>query len=328
MKKAAFFNGPDPLGATDNIERIFADRQRQIAAMTTLHPVIVTLDNLDSELDKLEELEVIFSTWNMMKLTAEQLDRLPNLKAVFYAAGTVKYFAEPLLERGVTVCCALAANAIPVAEFALAQVLLSGAGYWRNSRECLDETSANMASSYRGFGNYGGRVSILGNGSVSNNLQEYLKPHNLDVLVIPAREANRTVSLEEAFETSFAVVNLFPGREDNQKVFGERHFRSMMDGAVFINVGRGQQVDEDALLRVLKDRPDCTALLDVQWPEPPVNGSELYTLPNVQLSAHLAGSKSAEFIRMADFMMDEFKRFEAGEPLEHEVTMEKFNQMA
>jgi len=206
-----------------------------------------------------------------------------------------------------------------VAEFALAQVLLSGAGAYRNRRECVDEESSRMKNNYRGHGNYGTRVSILGNGAISTKLQELLKHHDLDVVVVPSRAQSRTVSLEEAFSTSFAVVNLFPDRDDNAGVFNAPLFRSMIDSAVFINVGRGRQVNENDLITVMKERPDLTALLDITWPEPPVDGSELYTLPNVELTGHLAGSKASELIRMADYMIEDFLRFEKGEPLLHAV---------
>ncbi len=315
--KSAFFNQVDPVGNRDNIEAIFGFRQQQIAEISDLHPVVVTPENFESEAGALQDLEVILATWNMPDLTPGQIDRLPNLKAVLYAAGSVAYFARPYLERGIAVSSAIRANAIPVAEFALAQILLAGAGYFRNSRECTCAETTFMGNNYRGHGNYGNRVAILGNGNISGKLQEFLAHHDLEVVVVPSREARRKISMEEAFATSFAVVNLFPDRDDNVGVFNKNLFGVMMDGAVFINVGRGRQVDEEGLVEVMKNRPDLTALLDVQWPEPPVDGSELYALPNILLSGHLAGSKGTEFRRMADYMVDELRHLKMGEPLEY-----------
>lgn len=114
-------------------------------------------------------------------------------------------------------------------------------------------------------------------------------------------------------------MNLFPDMDHNVGVFDAELFGNMIDSAVFINVGRGRQVNEDDLIVVMKERPDLTALLDVQHPEPPDDGSELYVLPNVKLSAHIAGATSAELIRMADYMIEDFQRLEKGEPLLHQV---------
>jgi phosphoglycerate dehydrogenase-like enzyme len=94
----------------------------------------------------------------------------------------------------------------------------------------------------------------------------------------------------------------------------------MRHGATFINTGRGAQVNEADMIDVLKARPDLTALLDVTFPEPPVEGSELYTLPNVKLSSHIAGSLNDEVHRMSEYMIDEFKRFISGGELRYEVT--------
>ena len=74
------------------------------------------------------------------------------------------------------------------------------------------------------------------------------------------------------------------------------------------------------MIEVLEERDDLTALLDVVYPEPPVAGSKLYTLPNVRLSPHIAGSMNDEVHRMSDYMICEYKRFASGEPCLYEVS--------
>lgn len=295
----------------ETVDYVYSESQRkQIAEVTDLMPEIVNAGNFDSV--DLKDVEVIFSTWGMMCFTGEQLDRMPNLKAVFYGAGATDYFARPLLARGIKVISAWKANAIPVAEFVLAQIILSMKNYFSN----------NWNNKFAGPGCYGETVALIGAGAISSKLQEMLKVLNLNVLVIPSRPERRTVSLEEAFRTAYVVSNHLPNREDNQKVLTRELFASMRQGATFINTGRGAQVDEAGLIEVLKARPDLTALLDVTFPEPPEAGSELYTLPNVRLTTHIAGSLNDEVHRMADYVIGDYLHFAAGEPLEHEVTEE------
>ena len=297
----------------ETVEYVYSEAQRkQIAEVTDLMPEIVNAGNFDSV--DLKDVEVIFSTWGMMNFTGEQLDRMPNLKAVFYGAGATDYFARPLLARGIKVISAWKANAIPVAEFVLAQIILSMKNYFSN----------NWNNKFAGPGCYGETVALIGAGAISSKLQEMLKVlnMNLNVLVIPSRPERRTISLEEAFRTAYVVSNHLPNREDNQKVLTREMFASMRQGATFINTGRGAQVDEAGLIEVLKARPDLTALLDVTFPEPPEAGSELYTLPNVRLTTHIAGSLNDEVHRMADYVIGDYLHFAAGEPLEHEVTEE------
>ena len=297
----------------ETVDYVYSEAQRKkIAEVTDLIPEIVNAGNFDRV--DLKDVEVIFSSWGMMNFTGEQLDRMPNLKAVFYGAGATDYFARPLLARGIKVISAWKANAIPVAEFVLAQIILSMKNYFSN----------NWTNKFAGPGCYGETVALIGAGAISSKLQEMLKVlnMNLNVLVIPSRPERRTVSLEEAFRTAYVVSNHLPNREDNQKVLTRELFASMRQGATFINTGRGAQVDEAGLIEVLKARPDLTALLDVTFPEPPEAGSELYTLPNVRLTTHIAGSLNDEVHRMADYVIGDYLHFAAGEPLEHEVTEE------
>ena len=98
--------------------------------------------------------------------------------------------------------------------------------------------------------------------------------------------------------------------------------------ATFLNTGRGAQVVEADLIRVLGDRPDLTAILDVTDPEPPVANSPLYTLPNCILTPHIAGSIGNEVWRMSAYMADEFARYLQGSPVRYEVTEQMLATMA
>ena len=57
-------------------------------------------------------------------------------------------------------------------------------------------------------------------------------------------------------------------------------------------------------------------------------GSPLYSLPNVQLSSHIAGSLHDEVVRMADYVIAEYERWARGEPLRYAVTLEMLATMA
>ena len=294
-----------------NIERVYSKAQQQrIADIWDLKKEIVTPENFDSS--DLTDREVIFSTWGMMKFSDDQLAKMPDLKAVFYGAGATDAFAGPLLKHNIKLVSAWKANAIPVAEFTVAQIILSLKNYFSN-------TWQNRLS---GPGAYGETVALLGAGAISQKVQELLKNFDLNVIVVPSRAERRQISLEEAFKTAYIVSNHLPNRDDNKKVITGEMFESMRHGATFINTGRGAQVDEEAMLEVLKRRPDLTVLLDVLVTEPPAEDSPLYRLPNVHLSSHIAGSLNDELHRMADYVIEDCLRFAKGEPLVNEVTEE------
>jgi len=82
------------------------------------------------------------------------------------------------------------------------------------------------------------------------------------------------------------------------------------------------------MIEVLRQRPDLFAVLDVTYPEPPQPGSPLYTLPNVVLTPHIAGSMDGECRRMGRTMVEELRRYLAGEPLQWEITREAAARLA
>ena len=294
------------------------DRKARLAELTDLREGTVTAEELAN--GGFSDVEIVFSTWGMPSLSEEELAKyLPNLKAVFYGAGATDAFVRPLLARGVKVLSAWQANAIPVAEFCVAQILLSLKGYFRNSREIHRTGDWQSGKPCIGPGVYGETVALIGAGAISTKVRELLQAFQINVVVVPSRPERRTVSLEEVFQTALVISNHLPNRDDNIGVLHRGLFASMRPGATFINTGRGAQVDEAGLVEVLESRPDLTAVLDVTWPEPPPAGSKLYTLPNIRLSSHIAGSVNDEVHRMADYLIEELKRFLAGEPLRYEV---------
>jgi phosphoglycerate dehydrogenase-like enzyme len=310
-------------------------RVKRIKELSQLYPTAISSDNFRSLLPELNEIEYIFSTWGMPRLSDEDLLELPNLKGVFYGAGTVKYFAEPLLLRGIKLVSAWAANAVPVAEFTIAQISLASKGFFTVNRRLHVEGPVAWAHPEMP-GNFDINISILGAGMVGGNVIARLADFDVNVLVFDpylseqaANEMGVTkVGLEDAFARGFIVSNHLANIPETEKMLTEELFMSMQRNSTFINTGRGATVDEKGLIKVLKQRPDISALLDVTESEPPAKDSELYTLSNVWLSPHLAGSTGNEVVRMADTVIDEFERELNGEDLLYEVTLDKLAAMA
>jgi phosphoglycerate dehydrogenase-like enzyme len=123
------------------------------------------------------------------------------------------------------------------------------------------------------------------------------------------------VALDEIFRRSDVVSLHTPWLKETEGMIAGRHFDLMKPGAAFINTSRGAVVNEPEMIAVLQRRPDLFAVLDVTWPEPPVPGSPLYTLDNVVLTPHIAGSMNGECRRMGRYMVEEARRYLNGEPL-------------
>lgn len=319
------------------IDRVYGrGRKAELAAQTDLFPEYVTTADFPRQLERLRGVQVLFSTWGMSEELARLASGLPDLKAFFYAAGTVRSFAKPLLDKGVIVVSAWAANAIPVSQFALAQILLSLKGYFRNVRESARPGHRGRLLETDAPGVMGETVALLGCGRVGKAVAELLRPFQLQMLAYDPYLSDgdaavlgvRPASLEECFAGAYVISNHLPDLPATRGLLGRALFASMRPGATFINTGRGATVDESGLASVLSARPDLTALLDVTDPEPAPADSAWHALENVRLSSHIAGSNGNEVVRMADYCLEEFRAWRDARPLRYQVTREMLAKMA
>ena len=281
--------------------------------------------------------EYIFSTWGMPSLEEKEIaGYFPNLKCVFYAAGSVQYFAEPFLKSGIKVFSAWAANAVPVADYTAAQIVLALKGFFASSR--LNKISRKEARAR--FAEYPGvfdeTVGLIGAGMIGKMVIQRLNDLHLKCLVFDpflpeerAKELNVTkCSLEELFGKSFVVSNHLANNEQTRGMLDYKLFSLMRRNAAFINTGRSAQVVEADLVKLLEERPDITAILDVTDPEPPVEGHAFYKLENCILTPHIAGSSGNEVHRMAEYMAEEYRKYISGEPTSYEVSLAMLKTMA
>ncbi|MCH8832243.1 MAG: hydroxyacid dehydrogenase [Chloroflexi bacterium] len=319
-----------------NDGEVFGQGRRQtIEKLTDLYPEVINAKNFDEQASNLADVEVIFATWGMPRLTAEQLGKMPKLEAVFYAAGNVRAFAQSIVDNGIMLVGAWDMNAIPVAEMALAQILLSCRGYFRTIRDYYETHDHGKAKAFHRSGINGETIGLIGMGMIGRRLTALLQGFSFRVIAndpyLSEEQATELgveiVSLEELFRRSYIVSNHIPDLPSTKEVLTGSLFDSMREGATFINTGRGAQVSEAGLIETLKNRPDLTALLDVTYPEPPDADSELWTLPNVWISPHIGGSVGDEVVRMADCMIEEFQAWESGKPLRYRITKEVLSTM-
>lgn len=285
-----------------------------------------------------KDTEYVFSTWGMPSFTEEEIREIfPALKCVFYAAGTVQYFARPFLNLGIKVFSAWAANAVPVAEYTVAQIILSNSSYFYTSYFASNGEYDKAREEFENYrGNYGAKVGIIGAGMIGKLVINMLKAYNLEVLVfdpfLPDNVAEelgvRKTTLEEIFSTCTVISNHLANNAQTKGMLNGKLFDMMMPYSTFLNTGRGAQVVEADLIKTLKEHRDIVAVLDVTEPEPPLEGSEFYTLPNCILTPHIAGSSGDEVHRMAEYMLEEYKKYISGEVNKYEVTLKMLETMA
>ncbi len=324
------------VGDEQNIRMVYAEDT--LAALDALGAEgrVYTKEELLSS--PVTDAEYIFTTWGMPHFTCEEIrTALPRLKAVFYAAGSVQGFAKEFLASGAKVFSAWGANAVPVAEYTVAQIVLANKGFFSVSNFSSPEGRADAMRRFKTYrGNYGASVGIIGAGMIGKLVIKMLADYHLHVKVFDpflsaeqAREMGVTLtSLEDIFSSCEVISNHLADNTATRGMLTYSHFSRMMPNAVFINTGRGAQVVEEDLVRALKEEPQRVALLDVTYPEPPVEGHPFYTMPNVILTPHIAGSAGDEVHRMSAYMLEEYHRLISGDVTLYEVTERMLATMA
>jgi phosphoglycerate dehydrogenase-like enzyme len=269
----------------------------------------------------LAKADVIFSGWGMPRCDEAFLAKAPHLKAIFHAAGSVRGFVtDALWARGIIVSSSNNALAVAVAEFTLAQVLLSLKSTWR---QASDMRMLRRPLRHVSPGIYGSTVGLVSVGAVARSLISLMRPFNLKILAYDpylSEEAGRLlgvdlVSLEKLFELSHVISLHAPLLPETEGIIRGHHLNRMQQGATLINTARGAVVNESEMIEVLRRRGDLSALLDVTAVEPLPAESPLYDLPNVILTPHIAGALHRECRRLGAMAVDEFERYVQGKPL-------------
>lgn len=328
-----------PKGIFISEERYFhrvynAETEARIREMFDMHPGFFTADQIREDLSVLKNVRCIFSTWGMVCMDDELLAEADSLEVVFYAAGSIAKFTTPAFwERDISICSAWQLNAIPVAEYTQAMILMALKNILPTQRQ-IHQLKKWMRD--EPAGNYGNRVGLVSYGAIAKLVHNHLKYFHCPVAVYDPflsdsqakAEGIEKMSLDQLFSDNLVISLHTPWLKETEGMIQEKHFRSIPKGGTFINTARGAVVDEEAMIRVLKERPDLTSILDVTYPEPPPAGSPLYELDNVFLTPHIAGSVGSERQRMGDQMLFEAVRWLENQPLAYQVTKDMVARMA
>lgn len=305
-----------------------AERQQLAARLDFVAPPL-TAPELADTAAPLASVQVIVSSWTPPVMDQKMLARFPSLRAIFHAAGTVKPFiTEALWQRGIRISSAARANAIPVAEFTVSQIVFCLKHGWQRVFEVRSGSHFRREDADVP-GIYGATIGLLSLGHTGRLVAERLRRLDVSVIAydpfVPADEARELginlVTLDEVFANSDVVSCHTPLLPATTGLIRGHHFERMRPGASFINTARGAVIREDEMSAVLRSRPDLFAVLDVTCPEPPAADSPLRRLPNVILTPHIAGSLGREYQRLGRMVADEVERYLAGQPLHGEVTV-------
>jgi phosphoglycerate dehydrogenase-like enzyme len=227
------------------------------------------------------------------------------------------------LERGVRLTTSSGASASPIAGTVMLYLLALSRNLpgWLRSQSAREWAPAPFRDLE------GQRLVVVGYGPIGAEVVRLATAFRMDPVVVrrsargdepcPVRPLT---DLPAAVSDADAVVVALPLAPETRGVISADVVSSMPSHAVFVNVGRGELVDQAALTDALASGRLAGAGLDVFDPEPLPPDDELWELPNVIISPHNSGSSDATTNRVAAIFLDNLGRFVRGEPLRNEVT--------
>jgi len=281
-----------------------------------------------AELDAmLAEAEVLFGFMPPQNIAA----RAPNLKW-FQAtsAGVDRHRDTEIWKSRVTITGVSGIHAVPIGEFVLGLMLMFAKDtpssfrmkqthqWQRYATHVLRDKTVGIV----GLGHIGREVARLSKAfglkiiATRRSTRKEGKARNVDLLLPQSR-------MKEMLAGSDYVVISVPLTPETRHIIGEAEFKAMKPTAYLINIGRGNLIDEEALLRALDEKRIAGAGLDVTAVEPLPEESRLWDFDNVILSPHVSGGMEDYLLRAAELFCENLRRYLDGKKLRNLVDRKK-----
>jgi phosphoglycerate dehydrogenase-like enzyme len=261
--------------------------------------------------------------------TAEDLAAAPNLRWIQATSAGVEAFMTPeMAERDLVLTNFSGIHATNIADHVLALIFAFARDlktlFARQDRHEWPEGDAALTT----FEPSGQTLGIVGLGDIGEALAQ--KAHGLGMRVLalqrhpynPPPSIERVITgdgLPELLAESDHVVLCLPLTDATRHIIGREELGQMRRGAYLYNIGRGGLIDQEALIDALRDGTLAGAGLDVTDPEPLPADSPLWDLPNILITGHTAAATPRLWERGIELLLDNVRRFLAGEELRNVV---------
>ena len=273
--------------------------------------------------------EVIFAD------TPDFVEHAPDLKWMISPSAGVNHFtrSDDFMKSGVMLSNSSGAYGVTISE----HIVMASLAMLRR----IPEYQAHIAAK-KWFKGYfiksikGARVTFLGIGDIGCETARKFKgfgPEKMSGIntsgSVPTDgepglfdEIEKAVDLAGILPETDILIMSLPATPKTFHIMNEAALRKLPEGALFVNVGRGNCIDEDALVPMLK-AGRLRAALDVFETEPIPEDSELWDCPNLMITPHVAGDMFLPYTvgRIVDLFVEDFVRYVRGERPERLVDL-------
>lgn len=303
--------------------RISEEQIAQIRAAAPEMKIVQTQDQQEIE-SLLDEIEIVVGDLPR--------DLLPRAKALRWmqqwGAGADWLMRYPeAQELDFVLTNASGVHAIPITEHIFAFLFSLGRGFHKAMRGQIERQWRKLSSDDL-YELPDKTMVLIGVGAIGEQTARIADALNMRVIgvrrdpSVGAPGVERMVGndqlLEVLPEADFVVVTV-PLTQETEKMIGERELRAMKSSAYIVNIGRGKVIDQDALIRALREGWIAGAGLDVTDPEPLPEDSPLWEMENVIITAHYSGLTPYYNERALEIFLDNLERYRSGEEMRNVV---------
>ncbi|UTT42842.1 2-hydroxyacid dehydrogenase [Exiguobacterium aurantiacum] len=280
----------------------------------------------------LKEASSAHALWTMLSDTIDRevIEQAPQLEVISnLAVGYNNIDIEAAKERGIIVTNTPDVLTETTADLAFGLMMMTARRLGEAERDLrAGEWKSWTPMGYVGMDLYRAKLGIIGMGRIGEAVARRARGFDMDVLYHNRTRRHESESmygfvyaeLDELLEQSDFVVVLAPLTEETRGMLGADEFAKMKETAVFINVARGEIIDEKALYEALKERRIWAAGLDVFAKEPVAMDHPLLTLPNVTTLPHIGSASIKTRLAMMALNRDAIVNVLEGEEPKNRLT--------
>jgi phosphoglycerate dehydrogenase-like enzyme len=268
------------------------------------------------------------------------LSKVPHLKWVqLHSAGVNHLNDHPIMQSHVQITTSSGIHAVPIGEFAIMMMLALARRVPRMVRmQDQGEWPKERFVAFAGSELRGKTLGVVGYGSIGREAARIAKVgFGMRILALTRAGMRKDLGyvergigdpegkipdawfspqqLVELLSQSDYVLVTAPLTNETRNMIGEAGLRAMKPNAYIINVSRGGIIEENALVRALKEHWIAGAGLDVFATEPLPATSELWKLENALISPHVSGASPTYDDRAVDVFVENLKRYLNGDHL-------------
>ncbi|MDO5026314.1 MAG: D-2-hydroxyacid dehydrogenase [Tissierellia bacterium] len=280
-------------------------------------------DSLYKDRDKIEILV------NSMGLGEDKIKDFKNLKWVFsYSAGVDSYPLEAFKDMKVKLTNVSGVHAKNISEQVLGVMIM----FSRNLIQAMMNKEEKTYRKYETSELFGKSLLIVGMGAIGKELARRAKAFDMKIVGVRNHLDGKShpyfdqifvsSDLKDHIGSFDYIVSILPSTDKTRRIFDYKMFELMDEASIFINVGRGDAVVEEDLLKALEENKLKGAYLDVFNKEPLDEKSQLWDMDNVFITPHIAGTTPFYFERAMELFEKNLNEFENGEKMTNLISYE------